>query len=833
MFIDLQIAFQIVDERLQGDTSAGEGVFMRYEGLIVLGGLVNDLVRVRRDRNSRMKKGDRLQEQDEVWMIGKKVMATTDRIISSVTAEDGLATRTEQERKWIDALLYLGSTYEDQYQDVFRVLLKHAGWVEPTTADVLNMVTNLVGDLNARAIHGDRTGVGEAFLYVGRRLHFAAVLLSSRSQDTDAYAYIFDHDGHDEDASYRPNTSMVSSLRSAGPVADLRGVYIADRPLRRAGGSAAPNGPSHAVEMRARRETVTHRGATEEYINIGTAGVDAPNESGMTAAEERSSERSPTTRSSESSRRTSSSYPESHPVIDRALQTPPTRDDEGAESEDVVGLASQSTSTSFGTLWILVHERGAAEVEVVLRPRVDLANFPLDPPAGIFIPHVFKATSRMSTGHAHPLERFVSERYGAYMVATATLPIVSCEGENTAYYSAAGTGYRILGSFADLIEPDGPAVNTPISRARTRQPTYKDFLSRVEPEIGQTIEHITDRAYILYLIDCYRASDIGPRISPSLSTAETMPAGAFVGLGEGSQQENQDDSVEDILDALSQATTLPESPPSMNRTVGERGSSRDTGLPTPPPDVVVPPPSQIREHRVSPAARRRRADTISSMLKEPNFQHVVTYLGNRFPDIENRIGSQLRGPLSRDPPSLFKERTQAYMDVCEGLNMPKMRPSDKYLAVNHEAGWAAEITCRHVAAWFSSFPRAKELERATLVNHRGVLIRWDRLWTDKEGLYHRRKYLLGTVDAEGELARQMAAVRLLGVVGYLFTTDSNKRQALVPPDVEDGYLKKPATSSWSWGEIEEGIELYFPEYAAKTRRRTAGLGRAMNDSVSE
>ncbi|KZT44682.1 hypothetical protein CALCODRAFT_489171 [Calocera cornea HHB12733] len=48
-----------------------------------------------------------------------------------------------------------------------------------------------------------------------------------------------------------------------------------------------------------------------------------------------------------------------------------------------------------------------------------------------------------------------------------------------------------------------------------------------------------------------------------------------------------------------------------------------------------------------------------------------------------------------------------------------------------------------------------------------------------------------------------ASLRLLGVLGYLFTTDDDKRQALVPPGVEDDYLKKPATSSW------------------RTRRRTA------------
>ncbi|KZT53583.1 hypothetical protein CALCODRAFT_511299 [Calocera cornea HHB12733] len=502
-----------------------------------------------------------------------------------------------------------------------------------------------------------------------------------------------------------------------------------------------------------------------------------------------------------------------------------------AVADQILGVSPSSTTTRFGTVWLLLHERGAKEVEVLLRPQVDLGNIPLDPPAGILLSHIFKAASRLSVDHAHPLERFVPESHGAYMVATATLPVVSCEGDDSAYYCAPNTGYHVLGSLSDLIEPDGPVSNTPILRGQIMEPTYKAFVSRVESVIGQSLQHISDRAYIIYLIDCSRSNDLGEGMTSSLATPDTVPASAFMGLGTGSPERYEDDGVDAVLYGVGQALSLPRSPTTIEISVGEGEPSRGAGLPTPPPDVIVQPRLPRMDLRAPPVVRRRRDDTISSIMKEPNFQHIVAYLASRFPDIERRMGSQLRGALSRDPPFLFKERTQAYMDVCEGLDMSKMRPSDKFVAVHPESGWTGEINCRHVAAWFSSFPRAKELERATLVNHRGVLIRWDRLWTDKEGLYHRKKHLLGTVDAEGAMVQQMAAIRLLGVVGYLFTTDNNKRQDLVPAGVEDDYLKKPAISSWSWGEIEEGIEKYFPEYAARTRRRNAVQEVTTNDTV--
>ncbi|KZT62632.1 hypothetical protein CALCODRAFT_505407 [Calocera cornea HHB12733] len=528
--------------------------------------------------------------------------------------------------------------------------------------------------------------------------------------------------------------------------------------------------------------------------------------------------------------RTSSTSPASDvPMNDDEVAS--MGDNEVADGESVVRDNQSSISTRFGTVWVLLHKRGAQEVEVVLRPRVDLGNIPLDPPAGILLPYVFKATSRSSVEQVHPLEQFVPESHGAYMVATATLPVVSCEGINTAYYSRPDTGYHVLGSLADLLEPDGPVVNMPVLRGRIMEPTYKHFVSRVESVLGRSLEDISERAYIVYLIDCYRENEIGGTISMSLAMADTVPSSAFGGLGAGSQEGHEDGGIDAVLQAVGQALSLPSSPPTNDRTGGASGPLSGRGRSAPAQDDLVRHPSRIIEPRGNAVARRRRDDTISSIMKEPHFQHIVAYLGNRFPNIEYRMASQLRGPLSRDPPSLFKERTQAYMDVCEGLNMAKMRPSDKFLAVDPDSGWTGEINCRHVAAWFSSFPRAKELERATLVNHRAVLIRWDRLWTDKEGLYHSKKHLLSTVDAESGVVRQMAAIRLLGVVGYLFTTDSTRRQALVPAGVEDDFLKKPATSSWSWGEVEEGIDHYFPEYAARTRRRNAAPELPTNDSV--
>ncbi|KZT53584.1 hypothetical protein CALCODRAFT_511300 [Calocera cornea HHB12733] len=117
---------------------------------------------------------------------------------SSVAHHD-VGTGTEPQRKQRDALLYVLSNEAIDEGDLFEILVDHAGWLESTTAGVLHIVTSMVEALNTDVIKGDRMDIGATSQYVGRRVHYAAMLLSARAQEPDRYRCIVDRELLEED----------------------------------------------------------------------------------------------------------------------------------------------------------------------------------------------------------------------------------------------------------------------------------------------------------------------------------------------------------------------------------------------------------------------------------------------------------------------------------------------------------------------------------------------------------------------------------------------------------------------------------------------------------
>ncbi|KZO97251.1 hypothetical protein CALVIDRAFT_597592 [Calocera viscosa TUFC12733] len=281
---------------------------------------------------------------------------------------------------------------------------------------------------------------------------------------------------------------------------------------------------------------------------------------------------------------------------------------------------------------------------------------------------------------------------------------------------------------------------------------------------------------------------------------------------------------------LSQADS-PEDDPSPNR-------SSDTTSPSP-QSASLSPATAYRavkraSSRVSPAASAAgtsRSYGHRSASDDSAFPYIASYLASRFPDVAAALERRGDNVPSLNGPWWFQMHTSAFTHVCGALDMPSMRETQSYVVPQETLpgplsaqGWDGRITADDVARWFGSFPKSNNVARSTIRNHVGVLRRWQTLWERAEMQYYRDRGILARpLPAAGPERDLYLATELLGVLGFIFARTAEERGNLLVPGMHPQALERSA-NRWPWGEVEDKVVRFFPEFGPKRRPRDPQAG---------
>ncbi|KZT57996.1 hypothetical protein CALCODRAFT_555018 [Calocera cornea HHB12733] len=276
----------------------------------------------------------------------------------------------------------------------------------------------------------------------------------------------------------------------------------------------------------------------------------------------------------------------------------------------------------------------------------------------------------------------------------------------------------------------------------------------------------------------------------------------------------------------------PEDNPSPNR-------SSDTTSPSPQSASLSPSTAygtvKRASSRLSPAgstAGPSRAYAHRSTADDIAFPYIASYLASRFPDVAAALERRGDYVPSLNGPWWFQTHTSAFMHVCSALDMPTMRETQAYVVPpeslpgppSPQAPWDGRITADDVARWFGSFPKSNNVARSTIRNHVGVLRRWQTLWERTEMQYFRdRGVLARPLPGTGPERDVYLATELLGVLGFVFARNSEERRNLLLQGMHPQALERCA-NRWPWGEVEEKIVRFFPEFGPKRRPRDPAPG---------
>ncbi|EJT97434.1 hypothetical protein DACRYDRAFT_18799 [Dacryopinax primogenitus] len=463
------------------------------------------------------------------------------------------------------------------------------------------------------------------------------------------------------------------------------------------------------------------------------------------------------------------------------------------------------------------------------------------PSAGVFFPYVFLRSSRSPPSSSpHAFEAFASDKYGAYEVGTAIIPVTSCTGSATAYHQVPGTRYRRIGTLADLIHPHEETNNTPMTPALVHDHGYAKFLEDLhqaaeERDVGR-MPRPMDLAYIIYLVNCSggHGDDQSALSASGIEITSALVAPRDCGSN-GSETTNTvvDD---DLMQMLAEGVTS--SPPSEQHGTGPQQPEQHDTSPSSDSELrsstmVTSRNTHVQRRGVVSVglstrrikgSRGRPGQTARALQETERFIAIASYLQNLFPTLSTKLAGSGGGLAGGDSAWLFKTRTEAFLNVCEVL---EMRADDLHIGIDQATSRSVSVGCDVVAGWFASFPKAKSLNRATLTNHRGILNRWGALWADSESDYEVNKDILNTPRDQmvyrhpprkprGPEGVKFLSVEILGLIGYLFAPDETDRRRLLPSALEENFFQK-LSKRLAWGTVESEIAVYFPDYAPRRR----------------
>ncbi|KZO99752.1 hypothetical protein CALVIDRAFT_525292 [Calocera viscosa TUFC12733] len=219
--------------------------------------------------------------------------------------------------------------------------------------------------------------------------------------------------------------------------------------------------------------------------------------------------------------------------------------------------------------------------------------------------------------------------------------------------------------------------------------------------------------------------------------------------------------------------------------------------PTPQP---VSPESLPRE--LSSGARRMPVGTTSlGLINAPSFPSAVNYLATRFPHLQAAFGGINEEVVpAATTVEWFVRTVYYYFEVCSTLGMPSARPNDVFHGTAAGA-WNGQLSPALVAAWFQDRLRIP-LSRRTIINHRGVVARWRRIWVNHGDQYTSAQ---GHWSTPGNISqRRQEQLLLLGVIGYALARSPQERAGIcrgTPADLISGSAR-----TWRWNRVEDQIE---------------------------